>query len=73
MGDKIGPHNTEIPKCKKCRVKMKKGISIRNTLSGVDDFVGVEIMTIHYGGSGKLLNVWKCPQCGFSLSIGTII
>jgi hypothetical protein len=58
-------------KCSRCRVYMKKGIAIQNTLSGVPDFIGSkEVITMSYSGPGKIIDVWKCPKCGSSKSIG---
>lgn len=58
-----------MSKCKKCGAKMKRGVAIKNTLvGGAPDFCGSEIITMSYGGAGKLISVNKCTKCGWSVS-----
>lgn len=47
---------------------MKPGIALENTLTGMPDFIGSdEVITLHYGGPGKIIECLKCPNCGFSI------
>ena len=73
--------NKNSIKCYKCKVVMVKGIALENTLVAgmpdfpdqADDIAAGKIpigQTVHYGGTGKLINVYKCPECGHSVSIG---
>lgn len=58
------------PKCHKCNVVMERGHAIRETFTGVPDFPGCsEVVTVSPGGPGKLVDCWKCPKCGHSISI----
>ena len=50
---------------------MKKGIALQEGYSGVPDFIGSkEVVTISLSGQSVLINVWKCPKCGASKTIG---
>jgi DNA-directed RNA polymerase subunit RPC12/RpoP len=56
------------PKCPRCKVKLKKGIAIEQTFSGMPDFLSSkDVVTLSLGGSGKVINCWKCPKCGYSI------
>jgi len=51
-----------------CGGHMKIGIAIQNTFVGIPDFIGDDrIVTMSYGGSGKLITCYKCPKCGHSV------
>jgi hypothetical protein len=59
----------EIPipsgdQCKRCRSEMKPGIAIQSTLVGSGDMG--EIVTLNYGGPGRLVDCVKCPERGYS-------
>ena len=50
---------------------MKKGIALEQTYDGIPDFIGSkEVVTVSPSGSGKLIECWKCPKCGYSKTIG---
>jgi hypothetical protein len=50
---------------------MIEGKALLNTMVGTPDFVGDrEVVTLNYGGAGKLIKVLKCPKCGYSVSKG---
>lgn len=54
-------------RCPKCRVKLKPGIVILQTYTGLPDFPGeTRAMTMSPGGMGKLAECDKCPKCGYS-------
>jgi hypothetical protein len=56
--------------CPTCHIKLKKGIAIEQTYTGIPDFFGSkEIVTISPGGNGKLIPCLKCPKCGYSITI----
>lgn len=61
-----------MPKCKRCKVWMKKGTALQDVLSGIPDFIGCSnnIVTLSPSGKAELITVWKCPKCGESYSIG---
>jgi hypothetical protein len=60
------------PNCKRCHVKMKAGIAIEQTWSGIPDFLGSkDVVTISPSGSGKVIPCWKCPICGYSVTRGS--
>jgi hypothetical protein len=62
--------SVNVPHCKKCKCKMKIGIAIENTWGGVPDFIGsTEVVTMSPAGSGKVIECWKCPSCGKSITI----
>lgn len=53
--------------CKRCGADMHPGLAIENTLVGMPDFFddGPPV-TVHPGGTGKLIACMKCPRCGWS-------
>ena len=60
-------------KCQKCQITMVKGQALKTTFtSGMTDFIGDKsedaMVTISPGGSGQMVDVWKCPQCGYSVT-----
>ena len=55
-------------KCKKCKGKMKKGIALENTVVGKPDFIGSnDVCTVSKTGPPKMIKVWKCKKCGYSI------
>jgi hypothetical protein len=53
--------------CKICNTKLTKGVAIINTLTGIPDFPGdANAVTVSPGGPGSLVDVLKCPKCGWS-------
>lgn len=54
--------------CKRCGVDMKLGKAIEQTWTGTPDFPNGEVVTRSPGRPGKLIKVWKCPECGHSFS-----
>ena len=57
------------PTCNKCNVPMKSGIGLQNALSGLPDFPDDKsACTVSRTGAAEILNVWKCPSCGHSIS-----
>ena len=63
---------TKTPTCRRCEVPMGHGIATGQTyVGGLPDFEGDKhSSTFSVGGSGKVINVWKCPDCGSSISKG---
>jgi hypothetical protein len=58
--------------CKHCDIEMKPSKGILNTwVSGMPDFPGdkpfSEGQTLSVGGPGELIDVLKCPECGYSV------
>lgn len=48
-----------------CGGKMEPSKAIQNTLTGIPDFIGSkEVVTVSYGGKGKLIDCLKCKACG---------
>jgi ssDNA-binding Zn-finger/Zn-ribbon topoisomerase 1 len=56
-------------KCKKCGGEMGLGEAMEMTLSGVPDFPDGQVVTMSYGGPGKLVDCLKCLDCGWSVTI----
>lgn len=62
-------------KCPRCHVGLVKGEALRNTLAtALPDFAGdvhdSTGQTLSYSGPAILCDVWKCPNCGYSRTIG---
>lgn len=52
--------------CKQCGGKIKVGVALDQTFTGVPDFIGSsEVVTMSPGGSGKLVACLKCSECGW--------
>jgi uncharacterized protein YuzE len=54
-----------------CALPLIEGRALRTTLvAGAPDFIGDKSdtrgMTISPGGPGEMVDVWKCPGCGYS-------
>lgn len=56
-----------IPNCRRCKKPMRESIAILSTLVGGSPDMG-EIVTFSYGGPGRLVDCWKCPCCGHSVT-----
>ena len=61
------------PACNKCRTQMVDSIALQQTyVGGMSDFVGEGYSsTFHAGGTGNVINCWKCPDCGRSITKDT--
>ena len=55
--------------CKQCGGKMLPGKAIKETLTGMADFSGGEVVTVSPSGAGKLIDCLKCTQCGWSVTL----
>lgn len=58
---------TARPICPKCKGLYRHGFAMQSTLVGVPDFPGADVVTVHEGGPGMLVPVWKCKDCGHSV------
>ena len=60
--------------CKYCGHRMWPGIAMGQTWSaGIPDFPGQDVcITMSPGGPGRVIDCMKCPQCGYSVSIGEV-
>ena len=60
------------PRCPKCKTLLHPGIALAQTwTSGTPDFHGeTRGMTFSPGGPGKLINCYKCYDCGWSMTVG---
>lgn len=47
---------------------MQPGKALIQTIRGGSPDLGGEVMTFSAGGPGKLIDCWKCPACGWSVS-----
>ena len=58
--------------CRKCRTPMAPGKAIEQTyVGGTPDFPGDKhATTFSAGGPGVLIDVMKCPKCGWSVTAG---
>lgn len=63
-------HINRRPTCRHCFAKLYPGVAIGQTYKqGLPDFPGDSRgQTLHTGGPGKLIDVLKCPQCGYSVT-----
>lgn len=60
-------------KCERCDVEMVEGKVLIELYSGHPDFIGgkvEDIVTVSPSGVSRLSDCLKCPQCGYSVSIG---
>ena len=58
-----------LKRCRKCGGEMKEGKAMQSTLtSGAPDFPDSDVVTVSPGGPGKLVDCWKCCECGWSVS-----
>lgn len=66
-----GQHDFTL--CNKCGTYMKRGIATLQTyVGGMPDFAGDDYSsTFSAGGTGRVINCWKCPDCGHSITKGT--
>lgn len=66
-----GQHDFTL--CNKCGTYMKRGFAIAQTyVGGMPDFAGDKhSSTFSAGGTGRVINCWKCPDCGHSIAKGT--
>ena len=58
--------------CKHCEIVMAEGVAIKNDTAdfGIPDFgevAGGDGQTFTMQSSGKIYNVLKCPDCGYSV------
>jgi len=61
--------NNRYGKCPKCSGKMRKGIALKNILTGTPEWSGSTIVTMSASGKAKIIPAIKCSRCGHSLSI----
>lgn len=53
--------------CPKCKVRLVEGKALIDVYGGYEDFIGSgEVVTVSPTGQAKLIDVMKCPECGFS-------
>lgn len=57
-----GPLPVSVPACRKCRVEMVRGEALQNTAAYSDEGTG------SMSGPAELVDVWKCPECGKSIT-----
>lgn len=64
----IGTHFGAPESCPKCGGPMRSGgIAMESTYTGSSDFPGGEVVTMHEGGPGRLVECGrKCVDCGHS-------
>jgi len=56
-------------KCRKCGGTVKHGIAMQSTLvASIGDFHSTDYCTFSAGGPGRLIEVYKCGECGHSYS-----
>lgn len=49
---------------------MRRGQAMAQTLTGIPDFPGDQhAVTLSPGGPGRLIDCWKCRECGHSETI----
>ncbi len=53
--------------CKKCKVPLNLGFALRNKLAGLPDFPGDTVVTVSRTGPPEMIEVLKCPECGYSI------
>ena len=61
------------PQCRRCRVRMRRGVALRCLPTGSPDFPGdtgdETWCTVSNTGPAVQVPCWKCPRCGHSLEI----
>jgi ribosomal protein L37AE/L43A len=59
--------------CNKCKYFLVKGIATQQTyVGGMPDFAGDKhSSTFSAGGPGFVVECWKCPKCGYSVTSST--
>ena len=58
-----------VMRCAKCSTPMTIGKAIRETVTtGIHDDIGGDVQTYSVGGPGVLIECWKCPSCGYSVT-----
>lgn len=62
-----------MTECKKCGGKMQTGQAIEQTWTGRPEWPGDTIYTMSPGGPGKLIDCWKCGECGHSETIPSLL
>lgn len=57
-------------RCRKCDVEMRPGHALAQTfVGGMPDFPGdTHATTFSAGGPGTMIDCWKCPECGRSVT-----
>lgn len=60
----------DAPICRKCDLPMTAGRALAQTfVAGMPDFPGdTHASTFSAGGPGKMIDCWKCPKCGRSIT-----
>ncbi len=62
-------NNGNIPECRRCKIPMREGEALQNTLAGYPDFPGDRhAVTLSRTGPAEIIKCWKCPACGRSIS-----
>ncbi len=63
---------TDAPICRKCGTLMIHGQAVAQTfVPGSPDFPGdTHAATFSAGGPGRMIDCWKCPECGRSITKG---
>ena len=59
--------------CRRCKVQMKPGVAMGQTWVSFEDFggdAGSLGATWSAGGPGSVIECWKCPRCGHSVTKG---
>lgn len=54
------------PTCPRCGYELLAGQALAQTHTGSPDFIGGPVVTLSYGGPGKIIPCLKCPTCGYS-------
>lgn len=56
--------------CRRCNVEMRPGKALVQTLTaGAPDFPGdTHGSTMSADGPGRMVDCWKCPKCGYSVT-----
>jgi rubrerythrin len=56
----------ELKACRRCNVQMGRGVALLNQFVEADDTFGGTMSRI---GPAEMVPVWKCPQCGHSVTM----
>lgn len=55
--------------CHKCKIEMVNGKALKEIWDGIPDFIGDDKnCTLSPSGRSDMVRVWKCPQCGHSVT-----
>lgn len=59
-------------KCNKCQITMVDGQALKEIVSGTPEWPDSTVCTVSPSGRSDMVPVFKCPQCGHSVTKGKV-